>query len=423
MQLGELLGALIQQGDKSKNNIIKEIGIDRSSFYKILSGERRATDYQFVSLVRALRPGREDLEQLLDAYEREQAGESLYQQRNDVRGFINSLSDTPEEEPSMPDALRRYIMDAIQAGTDSYSAFLPIGSKSLAGLFALLNGDKVGAQVRVLFSIEEAADENENRDLMHALSRWFRYLRPQTMRFHAYTIWETTRGLEALPFPYYIMTGESILMISADGARFIEVRDPQMVTSYQENYEQQIARAEEIANTESGYEPILQFFAGLWQTSGEDAIYLLSPRPCLWLCSTDDMVRKYMHDEGFVQYGRLIRSLQIKEFTTESGLQQFLAESCIAEAGFHIPIAPEDLELVRARITGHKNLRTFFLDEERVHLPQDWQLFCVAHKVVVLVPYATSTYILVCTSGAVVEPLTEWCESRCKTFNNDIPML
>lgn len=420
MSIGELLNLQMERCDKSKNAIIKEVQIDRSSFYKILGGERRPTDYQFVSLVRALQPGKEELGQLLDTYERETAGESLYRQRSQVRTFINSLSDPLEGVPSMPDALHQFITEAIQDGVDHYCTFLPIGSRSLACLFALLNTNKVGAEIRSLVSIAESVDES----ILHALARWFRYLRPQTMRFHAYTLWETTRGLEALPFPYYIIAGETVLMISHDESQFVETRDPQIVAAFRENYERQIAAAEEIASTETAYKEILQFFTGLWRNAlaDRDEIYLLSPRPCLWLCSTDEMVRKYMQSEAFVQYGQMIRSLNMHECTTMSGMQRFLDECAISEAGFHIPVDPADMEATHQHILQNAGTRTFLLNEDRIHLPEEWQMFLIGHKMAVFVPYATSAYLLTCTSPAVVEPLTEWCESRCGSINNDVLM-
>lgn len=418
MNVGQLLTRLIEQSNQSKNNIIREVQIDRSSFYKILGGERRPTDYQFASLIRALQPCKEDLEELVDAYEHETAGESLYQQRCEVRRFINSLSDVPENVPSMPDALRGFIVKAMEAGVDRYDAFLPIGSRALAGLFALLNENSANAEVRTLISIEESGSES----ILHTLSRWFRYLRPQTMRFHAYTRWETTRGLEALPFAYYIAAGDAVLMISSDEQQFMEMHDPGVVAAFHENYERQIAAAEEIASTETGYQEILQYFSGLWMSTiaNGDRVCLLSPRPCLWQCSTDEMVRRYMRHEGFVQYGQMIRSLDMREFTTRSGMQQFLDESMISEAGFRIPIDSADMQAAQARIQQNTGTRTFFINEERIHLPEEWQIFLVGHKSAVFVPYATSTYMLVCTSPAVVEPLVEWCESRCGNINNDI---
>lgn len=423
MQLGALFSALIEQSGKSKNAIIKEMQIDRSSFYKILSGERRTTDYQLVSYVRILRPRAEELRQILDAFEQEQAGESLYAQREEVRRFINGLSDAPQEVTSI-EALQQFVQREMQEEVRRYRAFLPVGSACLSELFSLLRGSQNGDEAPEIYALI-ANEENGDVDILHELGNWFSYISCQTMRFHAYTLWETTRGLEALPFPYYIIGDQSILMISGDGTRFLETRDPNVVAAYRENYDRQIAQAEEIASTEMDYESILRFFTELWAGAldSREEVYLLSPRPCLYLCSTDDLVRKYMHDESCVQYSRMIRGLNMREFTTRSGMQRFVDELTLCEAGFRTPIDPVDMDLARSRILGHKDLIIFFLDEERIHLPQDWQIFVVAHRMVVFVPYATSSYMLRITSSAVVEPLTEWCESRRKTFNNDIPLL
>lgn len=420
MQLGALLGTLIAQKDKSKNNIIKEIGIDRSSFYKILKGDRRVTEDQLKRFVRAMELDKEDLERVLNAYEEEQAGEQLYVQRSAVRSFLNGLSEgTGDVSPI--EALLRFVQRETEAGTDKYRVFLPIGSRCMTELFTRLGTTGVATPPEICALL--ANEEPRGADILQELSNWFPYLRAQTVHFHAYTLWETTRGLEALPFPYYILGEHSILLISSDEKRFIETQEPLIVEAYRENYEVQIAKGLEVASTETEFETILQFFIELWQGAleSQEEVYLLTPRPCLYMCSTDEMVRKYMHKEEFVQYGQMIRELNMREFTTRSGMQRFLDECRICEAGFDTPVTIEDMEGVQQRIIRQNECgRTFFLNEERIHLPQDWQLFIIANRMAVFVPFKTSTYIMCATSSAVVEPLTEWCESRAREWNNDV---
>lgn len=418
MQVGEMLTVLLERDDRSKNSIICEAGIDRSSFYKILKGARAATPAQLTRILDVLDVDEEERKQILDAYEREQIGEERYRQREEVRRFLNGLSTQSTQstlETSAAETLRRFVEREIHEGAGHVLVFLPVGSRCMTQLFTLIAQNQRGDDTYEICALL-ANEESRDVRILRELSGWFPYLSAQTVQFHAYTMWETTRGLEALPFPYYILGEHSVLLIDGDETQLIEMQQSYIVQAYLENCMIQMTWAEEIASTETGYEPILQFFMSLWQEALEhqDEVYLLTPRPCLWLCSTDEMVRKYMHDEGFVRYGQVIRSLNMREFTTRSGMQQFLDESRLSEAGFDIPIAPEDMKVVQNRIQQNTNDRTFFLNEERIHLPQDWQVVVVANKIAVFVPYQTSAYMMCVRSSAVVAPLSEWCESRAR---------
>lgn len=424
MQVGEMLTVLLERDDRSKNSIICEAGIDRSSFYKILKGTRAATPAQLTRILDVLDVDEEERKQILDAYEREQIGEERYRQREEVRRFLNGLSTQSTQstlETSAAETLRRFVEREIHEGAGHVLVFLPVGSRCMTQLFTLIAQNQRGDDTYEICALL-ANEESRDVRVLRELSGWFPYLSAQTVQFHAYTMWETTRGLEALPFPYYILGEHSVLLIDGDETQLIEMQQSYIVQAYRENCMIQMMWAEEIASTETGYEPILQFFMSLWQEALEhhDEVYLLTPRPCLWLCSTDEMVRKYMHDEEFVRYGQVIRSLNMREFTTHSGMQQFLDESRLSEAGFDIPIAPEDMKVVQNRIQLNTNDRTFFLNEERIHLPQDWQVVVVANKIAVFVPYQTSTYMMCVRSSAVVAPLSEWCETRVRERNNDI---
>ena len=60
-----LLNDYIEIAGIANNKLIRETGIDRSTFYKVLNGQRQATEEQLENIIRALRLPRKDDDALL----------------------------------------------------------------------------------------------------------------------------------------------------------------------------------------------------------------------------------------------------------------------------------------------------------------------------------------------------------------------
>lgn len=274
MYVAEQLRVVLEQSGLSNNAVIRATGIDRSSFYKILGGERRPTPEQITHILNAVRPEDGLRQQVMDAYERDRAGETVYHARQVVRRYINSLSDTEAlRVGAAPDAaLCDLVHESTAAGVAAYDVYLPVGSRCMTALFSLLSGDAVeyaddaAIEIRAIIDNEESADGGVSEDVFLELARWYAYLSHESIRFHAYTTRGETHGRTVLPYPYYILAGETLLLISRDELSYIAVQDPRLVAAYRENHAAQCAARQEIANTETGYAAILQFFIDLWRS-------------------------------------------------------------------------------------------------------------------------------------------------------------
>lgn len=421
MTVGELLNLRMEQGDKSKNAIIREVGIDRSSFYKILSGERQATREQLAGILDAIEADRAFREQVIDTYEHEQSGDATCEMRATVREFLRGLSMKPlVETPS--EAMISFVRDARAAGTQQYCAYLPVGSQCLSELFSILcekAEDNAFPEICVLTAREEGTGQDV--PMLQGFGRCFRYLRRQAVRFRAYSLPGMTSGLiDTVAFPYYILGEETVLLISGDETQVLEVPNAQMVEAFRENYERLIAQAEEVAGTVTGIQEMLEFFSSAWPVMAQDEVYILATRPCLAMHATEELVRKYMQDEYFVQYCKGVQSLQMRNFLYRSGIERLRDTCMIEEMGLNIKADPEDAEAVYNSIMERVGKDTFLLNEERVRIPDEWEINVAVHQMVVFAPYDNDDYLLLCKSREIVEPITEWCSSRVRELNSDI---
>ena len=64
-----LLSKMIDQKGISKNNLIREIGVDRSTFYKLINGKRTPTKEQFCLILLQMDLSTEEKLQLIEEYE------------------------------------------------------------------------------------------------------------------------------------------------------------------------------------------------------------------------------------------------------------------------------------------------------------------------------------------------------------------
>ena len=425
MSVGSMLSDLLCEASESKNYIIKETGIDRSTFYQILRGNRIATEEQLLAISRYIHADKATYEKLIDCYEKERSDEKLYEQRQEVKRFFNSLSEEQKvaSDPQTEKKIAEFVEEEAAAGNDCYRIFLPSGSAKTTELFRAVERhfEVSGKEPEIRQLVAEEGERKTGRNGFFArLTEWFYYLRNQTTRFHAYSLGKKMTGLNTVAFPYYIVGERSMILISYSEKKVAVVRDQGMVDAYRENFDRILKDAAEIASTETDYMSIMQFFVDHWQTIGDEPVYLLTPRPCVWLCSNDELVAKYLKNEQFIQYGRMYRQLNIQEFTTRSGMDRFIEEARVHEAGIDLPVRPEDMKLVKDLLKEHRDKITFILNENRIRVPQEWQMFLIGHKVAAFVPYAKTNYMICFTNKSVVNPLADWFESRVKTMNNDI---
>ena len=85
MRFVELLNSYIERSDITKNSLIESVGIDRSTFFQILSGKRLPTNRQLLDIINKLDIANVEKDRLIDYYERESLGEDVYQAHMFVR--------------------------------------------------------------------------------------------------------------------------------------------------------------------------------------------------------------------------------------------------------------------------------------------------------------------------------------------------
>lgn len=422
MSVGRMLAELLGHAEVSKNTIIRKTGIDRSTFYQILRGTRVATEEQLQKICYFTNADEAYYQQLIDCYEQERAGDKAAQ-RKCVRAFIEDLSvDHPIPAGETEKIFSEFVRREREAGNTSFSMFLPSNSVCAAKLYRAI-AEQSAAEGEAELHQVVAKDDGRTEPVEESfrrLTEWISYLRSQKAKFHAYSLPVSMAGLRTNAFPFYIVGEQILIAVSFDEKQLVLSEQPQVVKAYRDNFKNVLEDASEVATTETNNEKVLKFFGELWKNAEGEQVYFFTPRPCIWLCSDDEMVSSYMMDPFYVQYGRLIRSQNIQEFTLQSGIDSFCRNGEITEGGVRIKIKEEDMARVRNYIADRRDSNLLVLDDERVHLSQSWEMILIGTRAAVFVPYESCEYMICITSSSVVEPLAEWFSSRTGTLNNDI---
>lgn len=422
MSVGRMLAELLGQADVSKNTIIRKTGIDRSTFYQILRGTRVATEEQLQKICYFIHADEDYFMRLIDCYEQERAGEKA-EQRRCVREFIEALSAEGSESAEKADEIfSKFVRREMEIGNTKFDMFLPSNSVCTARLYCAITEQSVakgGAELRQIIAEDDGKEETVEESFRR-LTEWIGYLRSQRAKFHAYRMPVSMAGLRTNAFPFYIVGQQTLIIVSFDEKQMVVSTNPQVVKAYRENFQNVLTEAAEVASTEATTEKVRSFLLQQWQNAGEEPVYVLTPKPRIWLYANDDLISRYLSDPFYVQYGQAYRSLNIQEFTLQSGIDSFCNDGITIASGGEIQLAETDMDYVRERIDSRRDSELLLLDENRIHLSKDWRMFLIGTRAAVFVPYATNEYMICITSSNVTVPLAEWFSSRTSTLNNDI---
>lgn len=262
--MGSILSDLLGQASESKNYVIRETGIDRSTFYQILRGNRIATEDQIARICEYIHPDAATYGKLIDCYEEERVDAKTYQNRQHVKQFFNSLSEeeTTGRHTREGQQIAAFLERETAAGAERFRLFLPSISRRTTDVFQAMENSAPDNE-KAPEILQLLAEEGSRRGAAGRYPKfkdWFFHLKGKTIRFHAYSLGKPMMGLNTVAFPYYIIGGTGMLLISYNEKQIVEVQDPGIVNAYRDNFDHILKDGEEIASTETDYLSIMQFF-------------------------------------------------------------------------------------------------------------------------------------------------------------------
>ena len=421
MRFSEILTEYVNGSSRTKNTIIREAEVDRSTFYQILKGKRLPTRYQFARIAALLDLDRDQFDRLHHAFEAERH-ESTEKYLAPVQSFLNRVNEGPERilkedytafvsaellemirneferggriDFFLPQHLmyRWHFLDILfqesekqaerknrsQQGSeegllDSRRAAeespMGVGEPESMESPESAGGRVSVCQIRQIWtSGYEWEDERWNLSLAETSGLFLFVSRGCSYSVWEYPIHHDRSSLELQPSPYYVIGADWIFLSSIDGTQTTMLNNREYALVYQNNFEKILPRARRVFyqgwRGQADYNTPLEKYGipdGAW--TGQRCI-LASEKFCALPLLSDELLVRLAELQPDLRekihrfmVGNAMRSWV--EFSTEQGVEETRRSGQVLRYSTPIVFDGADRERLNAEIRSCLGKRLF----------------------------------------------------------------
>lgn len=453
MSFHSLLNSIIDSQSVTKNSLINETGIDRSSFYQILSGKRIPTKDQITSIIRQLDISAADEMALYDAFYLERLGEVNYhylkftekclrvigspyidanasnnQTPSRSQELQNKLPDNPIDTDQSQAAtgtilyhstdeiicgLTKFLIHASKKENNHLQVSLPFDLSSRIKLFSniqsLITSGKF--QNATISQILHFQTKNPN-DITEKLDGFATLLESIltkgtniTYNIYYYSNEQKVSKNSGVLFPFYIITDDACLLLNADANKGCLLTDSSLIRLMREEFVSVFDHAEPFLSSFSQKE-LPQFQAR--SIPAEEVIFIQKhPDACLMV--TDDLVDKYVPEEfteTLKQHFHFMQQMNASEGITLDGIREFARNHVISESGFYVEADTPDIINALEQLKARLDRNLFVLDTEKIPVSDNWAFLLYTDQYALLVPNKELDFIICVSDPDIIQALT-----------------
>lgn len=453
MSFHSLLNSIIDSQSVTKNSLINETGIDRSSFYQILSGKRIPTKDQITSIIRQLDISAADEMALYDAFYLERLGETNYhylkftekclrvigspyidtnasnnQTPSRSQELQNKLPDNPIDTNQSQAAtgtilyhstdeiicgLTKFLIHASKKENNHLQVSLPFDLSSRIKLFSnihsLITSGKF--QNATISQILHFQTKNPN-DITEKLDGFATLLESIltkgtniTYNIYYYSNEQKVSKNSGVLFPFYIITDDASLLLNADANKGCLLTDPSLIGLMREEFASVFDHAKPFLSSFSQKE-LPQFQAR--SIPAEEVIFIQKhPGACLMV--TDDLVEKYVPEEckeTLKQHFHFMQQMNASEGITLDGIREFARNHVISESGFYVEANTSDIINALEQLEARLDRNLFVLDTEKIPVSDNWAFLLYPDQYALLVPNKELDFIICVSDPDIIHALT-----------------
>lgn len=453
MSFHSLLNSIIDSQSVTKNSLINETGIDRSSFYQILSGKRIPTKDQITSIIRQLDISAADEMALYDAFYLERLGETNYhylkftekclrvigspyidtnasnnQTPSRSQELQNKLPDNPVDTAQSQTAtgtilyhstdeiicgLTKFLIHASKKENNHLQVSLPFDLSSRIKLFSnihslITSGKFQNATISQIlhFQTKNPDDITEKLDgfatlLESILTKGTNI----TYNIYYYSNEQKVSKNSDVLFPFYIITDDASLLLNADANKGCLLTDPSLIGFMREEFASVFDHAKPFLSSFSQKE-LPQFQAR--SIPAEEVIFIQKhPGACLMV--TDDLVEKYVPEEfkeTLKQHFHFMQQMNASEGITLDGIREFARNHVISESGFYVEADTPDIINALEQLKARLDRNLFVLDTEKIPVSDNWAFLLYTDQYALLVPNKELDFIICVSDPDIIHALT-----------------
>jgi len=453
MSFHKLLNSIIDSQPVTKNSLINETGIDRSSFYQILSGKRIPTKDQITSIIRQLDISAADEMALYDAFYLERLGETNYHYLKFTEKCLNvigasgvdakvsshqilplsqelknKLSDNPVDTAQSQTAtgtilyhstdeiicgLTKFLIHASKKENNHLQVSLPFDLSSRIKLFSnihslITSGKFQNATISQIlhFQTKNPDDITEKLDGFATLLESILTKEPNiTYNIYYYSNEQKVSKNSGVLFPFYIITDDTCLLLNADANKGCLLTDPSLIGFMRKEFASVFDHAKPFLSSFSQKE-LPQFQAR--SIPAEEVIFIQKhPGACLMV--TDDLVEKYVPEEfkeTLKQHFHFMQQMNASEGITLDGIREFARNHVIYESGFYVEADTPDIINALEQLKARLDRNLFVLDTEKIPVSDNWAFLLYTDQYALLVPNKELDFIICVSDPDIIHALT-----------------
>ena len=453
MSFHSLLNSIIDSQSVTKNSLINETGIDRSSFYQILSGKRIPTKDQITSIIRQLDISAADEMALYDAFYLERLGETNYhylkftekclrvigspyidanasnnQTPSCSQELQNKLPDNPIDTDQSQAAtgtilyhstdeiicgLTKFLIHASKKENNHLQVSLPFDLSSRIKLFSsiqslITSGKFQNATISQIlhFQTKNPNDITEKLDGFATLLESILTKEPNiTYNIYYYSNEQKVSKNSGVLFPFYIITDDASLLLNADANKGCLLTDPSLIGLMREEFASVFDHAKPFLSSFSQKE-LPQFQA---RSIPAEEVIFIQKHPGACLVVTDDLVEKYVPEEfkeTLKQHFHFMQQMNASEGITLDGIREFARNHVISEPGFYVEANTSDIINALEQLEARLDRNLFVLDTEKIPVSDNWAFLLYPDQYALLVPNKELDFIICVSDPDIIHALT-----------------
>lgn len=453
MSFHSLLNSIIDSQSVTKNSLINETGIDRSSFYQILSGKRIPTKDQITSIIRQLDISAADEMALYDAFYLERLGETNYhylkftekclrvigspyidanasnnQTPSCSQELQNKLPDNPIDTDQSQAAtgtilyhstdeiicgLTKFLIHASKKENNHLQVSLPFDLSSRIKLFSsiqslITSGKFQNATISQIlhFQTKNPNDITEKLDGFATLLESILTKEPNiTYNIYYYSNEQKVSKNSGVLFPFYIITDDASLLLNADANKGCLLTDPSLIGLMREEFASVFDHAKPFLSSFSQKE-LPQFQA---RSIPAEEVIFIQKHPDACLVVTDDLVEKYVPEEfkeTLKQHFHFMQQMNASEGITLDGIREFARNHVISESGFYVEANTSDIINALEQLEARLDRNLFVLDTEKIPVSDNWAFLLYPDQYALLVPNKELDFIICVSDPDIIHALT-----------------
>ena len=429
------LNEILQRQKISKNDMIRNIHMDRSTFFRILAGKREAKPDQFCRMLSQVDEGQEVVQRLIleylsgvsekdaDIYEQvDRWMERLHEAEDHpvevLREQGKILKDQVELKSGHGTVTNQLLSEFRKLGAHDQKLYLYVPVQFLA--FDSLQPDIAGTlhylmkSDRIQIVIDVELDKQGN--LENRLAMLFCYL------YGIYHISKFTDMVHCIynthisgnvPFPYFAVDGNRLMLIDRTGTTIIEDNNPELINGYRHFFAGlQEHTVSYVRKYDSINEVMLSYYQR-YQQCVEQGIRtrLIEQRPCVLKLATHEMITRYMPiemREFMRKYVSIFQQLNVECLHSAKGLEDFRRDHEINENGIRIQIDQADLDAAITLAAQSAAEDMTFLTDWQDHLSLHWNFILFDDGEIVAVPNWNCPQVISIRDEYTISAFSTW---------------